>query len=81
VPPPTEEGGEPGTGTPEEVLARADQLLQDAQDALEDSDLAGYQAKVDEATALIQQALGALEPTTTTEPPPAPASTAPASGG
>ena len=82
VPPPAEEGVEPGVSTPEEVLARADELLQDAQDALEDGDLAGYQAKIDEAAALIDQALSALQPTTTTTAPASePATTAPASGG
>ena len=56
---------EPGAGTPEEVLARADELLREAEDALEDGDLGEYQAKVDEAAALIDQALSALQPTTT----------------
>ena len=53
--------------TPEEVLARADELLREAEAALEDdNDLGEYQAKVDEATALIDEALDALQPATTT---------------
>jgi uncharacterized membrane protein (UPF0182 family) len=62
-PPETEE---PTTGTPEEALARADRLLQEAEAALTaNGDLGEYQAKVNEAATLIDQALSALEPTTT----------------
>jgi uncharacterized protein len=61
------ETGEPEVGTPEEVLAQADQLLREAADALsENGDLGEYQAKVDEAGALIDEALSALQPTATT---------------
>jgi uncharacterized membrane protein (UPF0182 family) len=80
------EAGEPEVGTPEEVLVQADQLLREAADALsENGDLGEYQAKVDAAGALIDEALSALQPTTTTaagEPStsstePAPATSAP----
>jgi uncharacterized membrane protein (UPF0182 family) len=70
TPPP--EDGEPQTaGTPAELLQQADQLLQDAQQGLtENGDLGEYQDKVDQAKALVQQALdGLVPPTTTTAPP------------
>ena len=58
-------------GTPAELLQQADQLLQDAQSGLtENGDLGAYQDKVDQAKALIQQALdGMVPPTTSTAPP------------
>jgi len=58
TPPP--ESGEPSESTPAELLAQADQLLADADLALEGRDLAGYQANVEEAKALIDQALELL---------------------
>jgi hypothetical protein len=81
------EPDEPSSETPEEVLARADDLLREAAAALDDNDLGEYQAKVDEAATLIDGALGTLdgssgEPTTDSTPPAStPSSTAPASGG
>jgi uncharacterized membrane protein (UPF0182 family) len=51
---------EPDTLTPAEALARADELLEEAQEALEANDLGGYQQKVDEAAVLIDEALREL---------------------
>nr|MBA3286765.1 hypothetical protein [Acidimicrobiia bacterium] len=48
--------------TPEELLAQADELLAEAQSALrEDGDLGAYQDAVDQAAALVAQALAALQ--------------------
>ena len=83
-----ETGDQPAATTPEEALARADELLREAEAALEDdNDLGEYQAKVAEATALVNEALNALQPATTTpagEPSTdttAPATTAPSTDG
>jgi hypothetical protein len=47
-------------------LADADELLRDAEDDLRaDGDLGAYQTKVKEAATLIEQALSALQPSTT----------------
>ena len=46
--------------SPADLLAEADQLLADADLALEARDLAGYQENVEEAKALIDQALELL---------------------
>ena len=63
------EGPEPGTApptdpndptSPAELLARADELLQEAEDALPTEGLAGYEQRVQEASALIDQALAAI---------------------
>ena len=61
-----EQGTEAGAteGTPPELLARAADLLQEANDALTAGDLGEYQAKVNEAGALVDQALGMLGPPT-----------------
>jgi uncharacterized membrane protein (UPF0182 family) len=84
APPTPEQPSEPQTGgTPAELLQQADQLLQEAQAGLtQNGDLGEYQDKVDQAKALVQQALDGLAPTTTTAPPTsAPTDTAPPSGG
>jgi uncharacterized membrane protein (UPF0182 family) len=47
--------------TPAELLARADELFSEAEAALGNGDLGEYQAKVDEAAALVQRALELLE--------------------
>ena len=61
-----EQGTEAGAteGTAPELLARAADLLQEANDALTAGDLGEYQAKVNEAGALVDQALGMLGPPT-----------------
>jgi uncharacterized membrane protein (UPF0182 family) len=58
----TEETPPPETadGTPAELLAQADQLLDEADQALRAGDLGTYQDKVDQSRALIQQALSGL---------------------
>ena len=57
-------------GTPAELLQQADQLLHEAQSGLtQNGDLGEYQDKVDQAKALVQQALDGLAPTTTTATP------------
>ena len=61
--PPTE-SAEPSEGTPAELLAQADELLTEANDALTAGRLGEYQEKVDQAGALIDQALELLQPTT-----------------
>jgi len=48
------------TGDPAELLAQADQLFVEANAALETGDLGGYQERVDEAQALIADALEIL---------------------
>ena len=50
----------PTTKTPKDLLDEAEQLFADADKALDDHDLATYQAKVDQARALVQQAVDAL---------------------
>lgn len=50
----------PAVGTPEELLAQATDLLTEADEALAAKDLGEYQAKVDEARVLIDQALAAM---------------------
>jgi uncharacterized protein len=59
------EATDPTEGTAPELLARAAELLQEANDALTAGDLGEYQAKVNEAGALVDQALGMLGPPTT----------------
>ena len=61
--PPTE-SAEPTEGTPAELLAQADELLTEANDALTAGRLGEYQEKVDQAGALIDQALELLQPST-----------------
>ncbi len=77
--PPTGDTNEtPSTGTPAELLQQADQLLQDAQQSLtQDGDLGAYQDKVNQAKALVQQALETMVPSTSAPP----ASTPPTTGG
>jgi uncharacterized membrane protein (UPF0182 family) len=64
TPPPVDNGGAtppPTTATsPSDLLDQAETLFADADKALEAHDLATYQAKVDEARGLVQQALDAL---------------------
>jgi uncharacterized membrane protein (UPF0182 family) len=62
-------------GTPAELLAKADQLLQDADASLRAGDLGAYQDKVEQAKALIDQALQAMGGTTPTTTTPAPSTT------
>lgn len=92
TPPPTTTtvpGGPPptvATGSPAELLARADTLFQEADAALAQSppDFAGYSARTNEARELVRQAseqLGAPPPATTAPPPTAPSSTATTGGG
>jgi uncharacterized membrane protein (UPF0182 family) len=64
--PPTTSPGSPPSGTPpsgttdvKQLLDQASQALADAQAALQKGDLAGYQANVDKARTLIQQAQAA----------------------
>jgi uncharacterized membrane protein (UPF0182 family) len=65
--PPTEPDEPQTTGTPAELLTQADQLLDEAQQSLtQDGDLGAYQAKVNQAKALVQQALDGMVPPTTT---------------
>jgi len=60
-----EAGTDPATesaeSTPAELLARADELLREAEEVLATEGLAGYEQRVNEASALIDQALAALE--------------------
>jgi uncharacterized membrane protein (UPF0182 family) len=71
--PPDTGGGQttppPANAEVEQLLQRADQAYQDAQDALRNGDLATYQDKVQEMQALIQQAMTQLE--AEQSPPPA----------
>jgi uncharacterized protein len=64
TPPPVDNGGvtPPPTAdqTPADLLDQAEALFADADKALEAHDLATYQAKVDQARGLVQQALTAL---------------------
>ena len=64
TPPPVDNGGNnppPTTDkSPADLLAEAKALFADADKALEAHDLAAYQAKVDEARGLVQQALDLL---------------------
>jgi uncharacterized membrane protein (UPF0182 family) len=64
---PTDPGtpDEPSGGeTAAELLADADRLFDEADAALAEGDLGGYQTKVDEASALVGRALELLEETT-----------------
>ena len=54
TPPPTTDQ------TPSELLDQAETLFAQADQALDDHDLATYQARVEEARALVQQAVEAL---------------------
>ncbi|MGI9030627.1 MAG: hypothetical protein ACR2HP_11680, partial [Ilumatobacteraceae bacterium] len=47
--------------SPTELLARADELLREAEEVLATEGLAGYEQRINEASALIDQALAALE--------------------
>lgn len=71
----------PGDATANELLARADRLLRDAESQLlVDGDLGAYQDKVDAAAALVEQALDAVGGPPSTEPAaPISASSVPAS--
>ncbi len=51
-------------GTPEELLAEANQLFVDADAALKSGDLGAYQAKEAQARKLVQQAFDQLQPVT-----------------
>jgi uncharacterized membrane protein (UPF0182 family) len=57
-----------GERTPTELLADADRLFTEAEAALADGDLAGYDELVTEAVALVRRANGLLSSTTTTAP-------------
>lgn len=62
--PTTEPGGTPqtpSTETPTELLQRADALFAEADDALQAGNLGEYQAKEQQARALVQQALALLD--------------------
>jgi uncharacterized protein len=66
---PTEESA---SGAPTDLLTEADELLRDAEEQLRlDGDLGAYQERVNNAAALVEEALGVLgtEATTSTEPP------------
>jgi len=54
---------EVGSENPAELLTQADALFAEADEALAAGDLGEYQAKVEEASALVDQALALLEPT------------------
>jgi uncharacterized protein len=56
--------GEPSTTDPAELLTKAGQLLDEADQALSDKDLGTYQAKVDAAKVLVDQALALMAPAT-----------------
>jgi uncharacterized membrane protein (UPF0182 family) len=65
-------GQGPAPGTPSELLAEADALLRTAEEQLRvDGDLGAYQRRVDQAAALVSQALGLLDSAATisTSPP------------
>jgi uncharacterized membrane protein (UPF0182 family) len=51
----------PTDQTPADLLDQAETLFAEADQALQNQDLATYQARVDEARALVQQALSALD--------------------
>jgi uncharacterized membrane protein (UPF0182 family) len=55
-------GTTPTTDTPTELLQRADDLFHEADEALQAGNLGEYQAKEQQARALVQQALSALTP-------------------
>jgi hypothetical protein len=58
----TDEGQDATPGTPSALLADADELLRTAEDQLlVDGDLGAYQQRVDQAAALVSQALGLLD--------------------
>ena len=52
--------------TPEELLAEANRLFGEADTALKDGDLGGYQTKVTQARALVQQAFDVMQASTST---------------
>jgi uncharacterized membrane protein (UPF0182 family) len=58
-----------GERSPTELLADADRLFTEAEAALADGDLAGYDELVTEAVALVRRANGLLSSTTTTTAP------------
>ena len=53
-----------GSGTPEELLAQANQLFIEADAALKSGDLGAYQSKEAQARKLVQQAFDQLQPAT-----------------
>jgi uncharacterized membrane protein (UPF0182 family) len=55
-PPPPEDGGEPPPGDVAQLIARALEHFQAADDLLRQGDLAGYQREIEAAQALIEQA-------------------------
>ena len=68
---PSEPSVDETESTPAELLAAADDLFTEADDALAAGDLGEYQSKIDEAQALVQQALDLLQvDTTPTSAPP-----------
>ena len=71
-------GSEEAAGSPADLLAEASQLFDEANAARAD-DLGEYQTKIEQAEALVDQALELLQPTTST-PPTSPDST-PSNGG
>jgi uncharacterized membrane protein (UPF0182 family) len=71
----TPAGTEQPAGTPTELLQQADQLLDEANQALTEGHLGTYQEKVNQAKALVGQALDGLNPTPTSTPTSAPPTT------
>lgn len=69
----------PGGQTPDELLAEANRLFIEADAALTDGDLGGYQQKVEQARQLVQQAFDLMQASTTTSSVPG-GSTSTASG-
>ena len=65
-------GQNPDQGTPSALLAEADELLRTADQQLRlDGDLGAYQQRVEQASALVSQALGLLgsDASSSTAPP------------
>ncbi len=64
-------GGTGGTGadTPEELLSEANRLFGEADTALKNGDLGGYQTKVQQARQLVQQAFDVMQASTTSSTP------------
>lgn len=56
-----DEPDQPGDATASELLQQAEELFNEAEDALTARDLATYQAKIDEARALVAEALDLIE--------------------
>ena len=54
------DGGSVGSGTPNDLLSEAQQLLQSAEEQLRNGDLGAYKEQVDQASALVTQALDQL---------------------